>query len=238
MDYRTIDDMYDRGTLVRLTDLWTPALERYRDRVAAVIDIEVLGYPRTTSRQEIGSTISEKYDCVYTVALMPDEPMSMFVRAQIPVIRVISLDVARSLAAEGDGANFAAWCAKEFCGTAAQSRFLIRPAVRKAASSAARFCRTPFPCTKRATVPTIIAINHWMPSIRCASIWTMSTRRDCVGVDSLDAAGRIFHRRRRPARRRLRYVVSRRGTAALQFSRRPGACGADRRSCAQRGASG
>lgn len=117
MDYRTIDDMYDRGTLVRLTDLWTPALERYRDRVAAVIDIEVLGYPRTTSRQEIGSTISEKYDCVYTVALMPDEPMSMFVRAHIPVIRVISLDVARSLAAEGDGANFAAWCAKEFCGT-------------------------------------------------------------------------------------------------------------------------
>jgi len=41
MDYRTIDDMYERGTLVRLTDLWTPNLVRYRDRPAVVIDIEV-----------------------------------------------------------------------------------------------------------------------------------------------------------------------------------------------------
>ena len=52
MDYRTIDDMYDRGTLVRLADLWTPGLRRYRDQAAVVIDIEVLGYPRTISRQE------------------------------------------------------------------------------------------------------------------------------------------------------------------------------------------
>ena len=58
MDYRTIDDMYDRGALVRLTDSWTPALERYRNRVAVVIDIEVLGYPRSLSRQENGKLIS------------------------------------------------------------------------------------------------------------------------------------------------------------------------------------
>jgi aromatic ring-opening dioxygenase catalytic subunit (LigB family) len=116
MDYRTIDDMYERGTLVRLTNLWTPALARYRDRAAVVIDIEVLGYPRTISRQENGSTISEKYDCIYTVALMPDEPTSAFVRAQVPVIRVISLDVEGTLAREYDRANFAEWCASEFCG--------------------------------------------------------------------------------------------------------------------------
>src|SRR5688572_3915417 len=116
MDYRTIDDMYDRGALVRLTDLWTPGLERYRNRAAVVIDIEVLGYPRAISRQENGSTISERYDCIYTVALMPDEPTSAFVRAQVPVIRVISLDVERSLGEEYDPANFAEWCAREFCG--------------------------------------------------------------------------------------------------------------------------
>ena len=29
MNYRTIDDMFERGTLVELTDLWTPALARY-----------------------------------------------------------------------------------------------------------------------------------------------------------------------------------------------------------------
>ncbi len=56
MDYRTIDDMYERATLVRLTDTWTPGLGRYRDRAAVVIDIEVLGYPRTISRQENGNT--------------------------------------------------------------------------------------------------------------------------------------------------------------------------------------
>ena len=116
MDYRTIDDMYDRGTLVRLTDLWTPELGRYRDRTAVVIDIEVLGYPRTISRQQNGDSISEKYDCIYTVALTPDEPTQAFVRAQVPVIRVISLDVERSLARENDPANFADWCAREFCG--------------------------------------------------------------------------------------------------------------------------
>ena len=99
-----------------MTDLWTPGLGRYRDRAAVVIDIEVLGYPRTISRQENGSAISEKYDCIYTVALMPDEPTSAFVRAQVPVIRVISLDVERSLAREHDRAKFAEWCAREFCG--------------------------------------------------------------------------------------------------------------------------
>jgi aromatic ring-opening dioxygenase catalytic subunit (LigB family) len=116
MDYRTIDDMYERGTLVRLTDSWTPGLGRYRDRAAVDIDIEVLGYPRTISRQENGNTISEKYDCIYTVALMPDEQTSTFVRAQVPVIRVISLDVERSLAGGYDRENFAEWCTRDFCG--------------------------------------------------------------------------------------------------------------------------
>jgi len=116
MDYRTIDDMYDRGTLVRLTDLWTPGLGRYCDRAAVVIDIEVLGYPRTISRQENGTTISEKYDCIYTVALMPDEQTSVFVRAHVPVIRVTSADVERSSVGEYNRASFAEWCAREFCG--------------------------------------------------------------------------------------------------------------------------
>jgi aromatic ring-opening dioxygenase catalytic subunit (LigB family) len=116
MDYRTIDDMYDRGTLVRLTDLWTPGLGRYCDRAAVVIDIEVLGYPRTISRQENGTTISEKYDCIYTVALMADEQTSAFVRAYVPVIRVTSADVERSSVGEYNRASFAEWCAREFCG--------------------------------------------------------------------------------------------------------------------------
>lgn len=116
MDYRTIDDMYDRGTLVRLTDLWTPGLGRYCDRAAVVIDIEVLGYPRTISRQENGTTISEKYDCIYTVALMADEQTSAFVRAHVPVIRVTSADVERSSVGEYNRASFAEWCAREFCG--------------------------------------------------------------------------------------------------------------------------
>ena len=116
MDYRTIDDMYDRGTLVRLTDLWTPGLGRYCDRAAVVIDIEVLGYPRTISRQENGTTISEKYDCIYTVAVMPDEQTSAFVRAHVPVIRVTSADVERSSVGEYNRASFAEWCAREFCG--------------------------------------------------------------------------------------------------------------------------
>jgi aromatic ring-opening dioxygenase catalytic subunit (LigB family) len=116
MDYRTIDDMFERGTLVQLTDLWTPALARYRDRPAVVIDIEVLGYPRSISRQQNGNTIREKYDCIYTVALMPAERTARLARAQVPVIRVISLDVERASAAEQDTAKFAAWCTKEFCG--------------------------------------------------------------------------------------------------------------------------
>ena len=127
MDYRTIDDMYERGTLVKLTDLWTPSLGRYRDRAAVVIDIEVLGYPRTISRQENGNTVSEKYDCVYTVALTPDQQNSGFVRGQVPVIRVISLDVERISATENDSAQFAEWCTQEFCGTAPEA-FSCSPA--------------------------------------------------------------------------------------------------------------
>ena len=100
----------------RLTDLWTPGLGRYCDRAAVVIDIEVLGYPRTISRQENGTTISEKYDCIYTVALMADEQTSAFVRAHVPVIRVISVDVERSSVGEYNRASFAEWCAREFCG--------------------------------------------------------------------------------------------------------------------------
>ena len=47
---------------------------------------------------------------------MPDERTSAFVRAQVPVIRVISLDVQPSLAGGDDCVNFAEWCTKEFCG--------------------------------------------------------------------------------------------------------------------------
>ena len=100
MSYRTIDDMFEPGTLVRLTDIWTPPLARYRDRPAVVIDTEVLGYPRSISRKENGTTVTEKYDCIYTVALMPAERAATIARAQVPVIRVISLDVAGILPAE------------------------------------------------------------------------------------------------------------------------------------------
>lgn len=121
MDYRTIDDMYDRGTLVRLTDLWTPALARYKARPAVVIDIEVLGYPRSVARQEKSTTVTEKYDCIYTVAVMPVERTLTFSRAQVPVIRVISLDVSAIIAAEQESTNFVAWCKEEFCGAAPAS---------------------------------------------------------------------------------------------------------------------
>lgn len=117
MDYRTIDDMYDRGTQVRLNNIWTPGLTRYRDHVAVVIDIEVLGYPRTISRQENGTVISQKYDCIYTVALSPDEQGGNFSRATVSVIRVISLDV-ESVGVDQSSTEFAAWCGKEFCGVA------------------------------------------------------------------------------------------------------------------------
>lgn len=50
MDYRTVDDMYERGTPVQLNDKWTPALQRYLHRPAVVIDIEVIGFPRSMSR--------------------------------------------------------------------------------------------------------------------------------------------------------------------------------------------
>ena len=99
-----------------LTDLWTPALARYRARPAVVIDTEVLGYPRSISREENGSSVSEKYDCIYTVALMPDGGAPSFAREQVPVIQVNSLDVAGILPGEQDSAKFAAWCAGEFCG--------------------------------------------------------------------------------------------------------------------------
>lgn len=116
MDYRTIDDMYERGTLVRLTDLWTPGLARYRDRAAVVIDIEVLGYPRTIKREANGATVSRKYDCVYTVALAPDGDRGDWRRERVPVIRVISLDVEASGDADPQSSDFARWCEREFCG--------------------------------------------------------------------------------------------------------------------------
>jgi aromatic ring-opening dioxygenase catalytic subunit (LigB family) len=116
MDYRTIDDMHERGTLVRLTDLWTPSLARYRDQTAVVIDIEVLGYPRTISRQENGSAINQKYDCIYTVALARDGQSSDWRRDNVSVIRVVSLDVESAAEADQPSSDFAAWCAKEFCG--------------------------------------------------------------------------------------------------------------------------
>jgi aromatic ring-opening dioxygenase catalytic subunit (LigB family) len=115
MNYRTIDDMYDRGTLVRLTDLWTPRLAHHRNRLAVVIDIEVLGYPRAISREENGRTITQKYDCIYTVALRPEEQGENFQRDRVSVIRVISLDVAAA-DADSAAARFAEWCGKEFCG--------------------------------------------------------------------------------------------------------------------------
>jgi aromatic ring-opening dioxygenase catalytic subunit (LigB family) len=116
MHYRTIDDMYERGTLVQLTDLWTPGLARYCDRAAVVIDIEVLGYPRTVSRQENAAAVSQKYDCVYTVALAPDGESKEWSRDNVSVIRVISLDVEAAAGANNSSSDFAAWCGKEFCG--------------------------------------------------------------------------------------------------------------------------
>jgi aromatic ring-opening dioxygenase catalytic subunit (LigB family) len=107
--------------LVRLTDLWTPPLARYRDRPAVVIDTEVLGYPRSISRQQNGTSVSEKYDCIYTVAVMPTGRAAAIAREQVPVIRVISLDVAGILQGEQDSAKFAAWCAREFCGAEPES---------------------------------------------------------------------------------------------------------------------
>ena len=50
MDYRTVDDMYERGTPVQLTDRWTPEWAHYRSRPAVVIDVEVIGFPRDISR--------------------------------------------------------------------------------------------------------------------------------------------------------------------------------------------
>ncbi len=116
MDYRTIDDMYERGTLVQLTDVWTPALARYRERPAVIIDIEVLGYPRTITRQQDGAPASQKYDCVYTIALAPEENRGDWRRDRVSVIRVISLDVEAAGASSRHASDFAAWCGREFCG--------------------------------------------------------------------------------------------------------------------------
>ena len=92
-------------------------LARYRDRAAVVIDIEVLGYPRTISRQENGSTISEKYDCIYTVALMPDEPhVGICPRASSGHSRDFLGCGVDAWQREHDRDDFAEWCAKEFCG--------------------------------------------------------------------------------------------------------------------------
>lgn len=128
MAYRTIDDMHERGTVVQLGDKWTPALSRYNLRPAVVIDIEVLGYPRTMSRQENGATIAEKNDCVYTVAIMPEKSAEPR-REQIPVIRVIALDVERKVDAQGATADFARWCVQEYCGNAPEP-VVTRPAAK------------------------------------------------------------------------------------------------------------
>lgn len=120
MAYRTIDDMYERGTLVQLSDLWTPALAAYRTRPAVVIDIEVLGYPRTMSRDANGAKITEKNDCVYTVAIMPEDRGMPSSRDRVAVIRVIALDVERALVADELTSGFAAWCVKEYCGVEAR----------------------------------------------------------------------------------------------------------------------
>ena len=114
MDYRTIDDMYERGTPVQLNDKWTPALKRYLHRPAVVIDIEVIGFPRSMSRQENGQSITDKYDCVYTVALRP-ETDSVVTRDSVDIIRVLSLDVDRPLVKQGHIATFSEWCIKNFC---------------------------------------------------------------------------------------------------------------------------
>jgi 4,5-DOPA dioxygenase extradiol len=116
MDYRTIDDMYERGTPVQLTDRWTPALARYKSRPAVVIDIEVIGFPRDISREENGKTVTQKYDCIYTVALMGKDFTPLLSPQNIPVIRVLSVDIESSIDAKGEVADFAEWCKHEFCG--------------------------------------------------------------------------------------------------------------------------
>lgn len=126
MAYRTIDDMHERGTILQLTDKWTAALGRFGSRPAVVIDIEVLGYPRTMSRQENGTTITEKNDCVYTVAIMP-EAYSKLRREEIPVIRVIALDVEGRMDGAGATADFARWCVQEYCGRAPEP-VAVKPA--------------------------------------------------------------------------------------------------------------
>lgn len=126
MAYRTIDDMHERGTILHLTDKWTAALGRFGSRPAVVIDIEVLGYPRTMSRQENGTTITEKNDCVYTVAIMP-EAYSKLRREEIPVIRVIALDVEGNMDGAGATADFARWCVQEYCGRAPEP-VAVKPA--------------------------------------------------------------------------------------------------------------
>ncbi|MSP40646.1 MAG: hypothetical protein EXR70_19330 [Deltaproteobacteria bacterium] len=118
MAYRTIDDMFEPGALIQLNDRWTPALARYGSRPAVVIDIEVLGYPRTMSRAENGVKITEKNDCVYTVAIMPEQRSAVLSRDQVPVIRVVALDVERALEPATATAKFARWCVKEYCGAA------------------------------------------------------------------------------------------------------------------------
>ena len=120
MDYRTVDDMYERGTPVQLTDRWTPGLGRYLHHPAVIIDIEVIGFPRSISRSEHGDSITEKYDCIYTVALMPDS-YSVISRESVSVIRVLSLDVQQPLPKEQHTEEFSEWCMSQFCGVEPQS---------------------------------------------------------------------------------------------------------------------
>jgi len=58
MNYLTVDDMYERGTPVQLTYQWTPGLRRYLHRPAVVIDIEVIGFPRSISSSKNGHSIT------------------------------------------------------------------------------------------------------------------------------------------------------------------------------------
>ena len=121
MEYRTIDDMYERGTPVELTDRWTPELARYKSQAAVVIDIEVIGFPRDISRRENGRTIRQKYDCIYTVALMTENSALPGACEDTPVIRVLSVDIERTLDGKGALADFTAWCKREFCGVEPQT---------------------------------------------------------------------------------------------------------------------
>ena len=201
MDYRTIDDMYERGTLVRLTDLWTPGLARYRDRAAVVIDIEVLGYPRTISRQENGTTISQKYDCIYTVALIPMGSLGDLTRDNVPVIRVISLDVESGLEQEknrkrlrepGAPRNFVA-----------QTRTGLRKQPARYGRSHRRRGFAAHDSDVRGAPPARRSsqqiFGRYRPGETAAR--RITARRDCVGIDPLDAAGRILYRRRRTSTR-------------------------------------